>query len=622
MLVEEKGVTPSIASAIGRCEIEEEIRSVLPVGELLSLVRKMRQDGKHIAFVSDMYLPADVIQEMLRHVGVWEPQDRLYVSCAIGTRKSTGMLYKHLLDDLKIGPNQVIHVGDFLLSDFLVPRFKVGIKSFPARSARSNIYERFFGEPCRCLYCSSVAGASRAARVGRGGEKGTVVETSLYRLGCNVLGPILSGFLLWTLQKAAQAGIHRLYFLSRDGEVMLDFARELAGRLEIGIELRYLHVSRTAIFPALMGTGVDSHTIRWLKEDTIVLTLRILADRLKVDACNLQEGLSRAGVRIQGLYAPLNRSTLEKIYGLLVTDPILKEMIAESGLRAQQNLAGYLEQEMLFDGTPSALVDLGWHGGIQDVIFSCFNERLGYNGISGYYFGVDLPGEPANRKFGYFFNHLEGTKIHRFRHLFRVLIELLCSGSHGMVRFYRLDGDGTYSPVCGELEHPANWARINSIRQGVQAFVNHLDGPSMEGTDYEHIRPQILRVFKKLFFFPSKNEALALGGLRFSADQAGHGLHHVASPFTPASAIRFLTKRTYAGRSSISSWFFASWRCSGAGTRLLLSPLVVLLRLYFCGSDMLKFYKLIIIDTINNLIGANLALMPSKNSVKKNYDNF
>jgi len=590
------------ASRMASYEIEEELRSVAPVVPLLAMLKTIRQAGKQIAFVSDMYLPEDVIREMLQRVGALEPQDRLYVSGTIGKKKSTGSLFRYVMDDLGLRPDQIIHLGDYLLSDFLIPRFKCGIRSFPVRIARNNAYERIWGDSCHCRYCSSVAGASRAARTALPFDGAVPAHRALQAIGCNILGPILAGFILWVFQQAELAGVRRLYFLSRDGESMLDVARALAGRFGIEIELRYLYVSRTAVFPALMGVEHSAGTLEWLKEDNIELTLRILADRLKVDAIRLHEGLTRAAIRIPGPDSALEKETVELICRLLLTDSVLSEMASESGRDALTMLSGYLEQERLFDGTPFALVDLGWHGSIQDAMCACFADRFGANGITGYYFGVDREGQGANRKSGYFFNSNEASEVAGYQHLFRVLMELMCSGTSGMVLRHHLNEQGTYEPVFAELEHPVNGESVKRIRLGIEAFLRYLEPSVTTELAPSHVVPMILRVLKKLFFYPSRAESSALGDFRFSADQAGNGVRSVALPFTFGKAVRYAMMRSYAGRSTVSSWFFASWVRSGPVTKLAFYPFAALLRIYFVGTEVLKFSRMKAYDLFNTLV--------------------
>ena len=68
-----------------------------------------------------------------------------------------------------------------------------------------------------------------------------------------VAGPLLAGYVLWCLRRAAEAGLPRLYFVARDGEVMLAIARRLVEGLGLDLDLRYLEGSRRAWLLPSMG---------------------------------------------------------------------------------------------------------------------------------------------------------------------------------------------------------------------------------------------------------------------------------------------------------------------------------------------------------------------------------
>jgi FMN phosphatase YigB (HAD superfamily) len=583
-------------------EIAEELASVVPIGSAVVMLRAARGRGRKINYVSDIYLPDAVIASMLSKVKLLEPGDGIFVSGGRGVKKSTGSLFRVVLDELGIRPNQMVHVGDYLWSDYLVPRFKCGIRSLVVRTARDNIYEKLWGDGCRCQFCSSIAGASRAARVAQI-NAGSVDKHSLYNIGCNVIGPIVAVFILWTLQQAKLSGVRRLYFLSRDGDIMLEAARHIAASSGYDIEQRYLQVSRTSVFPALAGLANVGPPHEWVMEDNIVLTLRILADRLKVDVSSLRDRLADAGWQTKEVDAPLAQDAVERVNQALKTDPALREMVRESGLEAHRALSGYLEQEGLFDGTPSALVDLGWHGTIQDVIHACYKDRLGSSGIPGYYFGVDRPGHDGCRKKGFFFEGTDAADKHR--HLFRVLLEVMCSAPHGMVHHYTRGKDGVHEVVSLAPEHPENIERVQQIRRGVGVFLQSLHISSEPVADYTHLRSQILSVLLKLFLYPSLGEASALGDMRFSADLAGHGVNQFAPPFKAGTVLKYFGKRSYAGRSTLSSWFFASLARSPLWLRCLLYPLSALLRMIYSCPLTFRIAKLRVIDFINRIISIN-----------------
>ena len=55
-------------------------------------------------------------------------------------------------------------------------------------------------------------------------------------------GPALAGYVLWVLERSFEMGLKRLYFISRDGEIMLEMAQRLLPAFwpDATMELRYL----------------------------------------------------------------------------------------------------------------------------------------------------------------------------------------------------------------------------------------------------------------------------------------------------------------------------------------------------------------------------------------------
>ena len=131
------------------------------------------------------------------------------------------------------------------------------------------------------------------------------------------------------------------------------------------------------------------------------------------------------------------------------------------------------------------------------------------------------------------------------------------------------------------------------------AFLEQVNLDDILAGNHEKIKSSSLDVLKKLYFQPTKDEAEALGDYFFSADQAGQGIHRVAPPFLLESAFHYLLKRSYAARSTISSWFFGSWRRSYPLLRIMLYPVVLLLYVRYLGTDTIRFTKLRLVDVIN-----------------------
>ena len=107
-------------------------------------------------------------------------------------------------------------------------------------------------------------------------------------------GPLLTAFVAWVLQEAKAQGVRRLYFVARDGEVLMAVAQILASRLG-GPELRYLFGSRRA----WLAPSADLRDPLWRRlvvtPDQRISAFDMLA-RLGLDAGQIGALLAHAGI--------------------------------------------------------------------------------------------------------------------------------------------------------------------------------------------------------------------------------------------------------------------------------------------------------------------------------------
>ena len=85
-----------------------------------------------IVLISDMYLPEWVIYELLNinNISCFE---KVFLSSSYGCMKRGGELFKKALDELRVEPVQLLHIGDHPLADWIVPA-RLGMKSFLLRT--------------------------------------------------------------------------------------------------------------------------------------------------------------------------------------------------------------------------------------------------------------------------------------------------------------------------------------------------------------------------------------------------------------------------------------------------------------------------------------------------------
>jgi len=125
------GLDRKTADSIMEIEMDTELYFITPVARTLKEIRQARMAGKKVVFVSDMYLPGTLIKEMLLNVGAYEDNDKIYISGELGLTKSSGNLFRHILEENNCSPREMCHFGDNMYSDLCVPH-KMGIGIYGA----------------------------------------------------------------------------------------------------------------------------------------------------------------------------------------------------------------------------------------------------------------------------------------------------------------------------------------------------------------------------------------------------------------------------------------------------------------------------------------------------------
>ena len=73
-----------------------------------------------------MYMPVNFIKKLLKQ-NEYTEYEKIYLSSAEKLTKKSGKIYKKRIEDLNIDNNQIIHIGDNPISDYLNAK-KNGIK--------------------------------------------------------------------------------------------------------------------------------------------------------------------------------------------------------------------------------------------------------------------------------------------------------------------------------------------------------------------------------------------------------------------------------------------------------------------------------------------------------------
>lgn len=113
-LPEVSDFTVKEAEKLKQMEIDLEYKLCIPRQDMLDIFNQLIVVGKRIILISDMYLPAVIIDNMLKKCG-YQGYEELWVSCDKEKRKDNGAIWDEFLR--RFGKYSTIHIGDNSYSD-------------------------------------------------------------------------------------------------------------------------------------------------------------------------------------------------------------------------------------------------------------------------------------------------------------------------------------------------------------------------------------------------------------------------------------------------------------------------------------------------------------------------
>ncbi len=519
--------------------VESDVIRVIP--ETAQFITDLRKQGKRIIYISDMYLPTDVIRNILIEKGLFREGDGLYISSQVGLRKKTGRLFKHVLHLEALQPSQIMHVGDHRRNDYIMARLN-GIKALHLKHGRLNRYEKILADCPEIdpawMTCQLLSGAGRLARLGAYRQADARLRT-LHEIGANVVGPVLFLFVYWLLQEAKKDNVKTLYFLARDGQIMMQVAALIAEKLGFSIELKYLYVSRQSLFaPSFLD--LTETEIDWILHKNPELTIALVAKRLSVDEIDFQCRIIEAGFPQTGLHSDISLPLRKKLKQILLENSDLRAYVASKSVELREKVFGYLRQQGLCDSTAWAFVDSGWNGRLQNAMHIILSNS-GYScQTRGYYFGLFDQHNLRGIKKGFLFSEIHPGYF-RWCRPFTFIFEMMTSAPHATTLAYEKSTSGKYQPVMDDAKNGVGPCEIKALRDGVFGYVNDLE---LDRICYDEglFRSKAFCLLRRFYLKPSKSEAEAFGKLKYSNDQTDSSHFELAQVMSFTDCCKFVFK--------------------------------------------------------------------------------
>lgn len=567
-------------------EIELEKQSLFVVPEVQRQIEKYRQEDHEIIYISDMYLSESTIRELLEKYQCWEKQDSLYVSSTCKLTKASGYLFSYCLQQESLQNRQLVHQGDNFYSDFQVPK-KLGIQANFFGKTSLNRYEEKIANCDRLpLELRSIlAGSSRLTRLSS--DRLTQTQSIIWDTTASAIAPVLFGFVFWCLEEARDRGIERLYFVARDGQILLKIARILCKNWGYTIDCRYLYGSRQAWhFPAIQEIG--EYELNWLFDPTAFLSVHSLCQRVNLEPDEIGELLKRSGFPSSCWHDNLTieeRDSLKQI----VQEREAIAIILERSAEFRENALGYFQQEGLAEPIRFGIVDIGWNGRLQyslSRLLAC-GGMYPQEGVYGFYFALSRRFKAfTSEKLLSYFSDVDRPHEKRDRLCYyRELFELFVAADHGGTIKFTKEGENYHPVLRSEFNKRAIQWGLNiqqeAITQFCEIFTQNLDKKHYSGASSLTIAEILLNEFIKN---PTHSEAEIFGSFKVAEDQNETQFHELAPQY---NIIMSLSRLLFNRDIHHSVWFPAVQVRGSFLSRSLIAPISLKLR-YFIWHKCMK----------------------------------
>ena len=133
-------------------ELDFESARLRPNHPLVNLCRHLMHRGLRVAVVSDMYLDSSSLRRLLRHHGLDDFCQTVYVSSEFGVSKASGHLFSLVAEREATPFPAIAHVGDNFRADYIAPRRKgIGAVWLP-RAISWRLYNGLWNNALRIMH--------------------------------------------------------------------------------------------------------------------------------------------------------------------------------------------------------------------------------------------------------------------------------------------------------------------------------------------------------------------------------------------------------------------------------------------------------------------------------------
>jgi predicted HAD superfamily hydrolase len=438
-----------------QAEYDLEKALVIPDDILFPLFTTLIDQGKKVVITSDMYFGEDFFKEVLLNYHVQNIP--LFISAARNaTKRDSGELFDLIVDSFDVAPQEILHIGDNLVSDVQKPREKqLAAFHYAPHSQQSS-------KKSLPLMSSFSEGMLRTISADK------IPENSFQELGFKYQATATMGFLSWIVQQSKADKIDYVLFVSRDGYIPERVARHYFN--DSLPPFSYFLGSRIVFNLAMIDEQNFDQNISFLMSGADGLAPGELLERIGLEP-PLQSILTDLGFEEGFRIGPENHELVKKFLSAY------RNEILKICRRNRRGLFIYLRNMNIRAGSKVALVDVGWSGTTQEAFENAVASIMDIS-VVGYYFCLANTLERQRRESRQEMKALitsESTSPSLVDKIYenRIVVELFFSAPHNSIIGYLPNGSNvTTVGDPGRARVKDHSDLIKLLNDGVDVFVD------------------------------------------------------------------------------------------------------------------------------------------------------
>ena len=432
-LAKNTGISPEDINRLLRIEVETEKKLLVRREAMCELLKLVKQKGKRVLLVSDMYFTKEILKEILKDKGILD-YDELFVSCEYHKSKSSG-----LFDIVKAegkSEGKWLHIGDNSFSDIEIPG-RLGLNTFRVYSTTELLEQSIYSdilEKNNSLEDNIVI-AQFAAEVfndpfdgfRKNGKAFFRDEGELAKI---IIAPMVFKYMMWIADKMRGAEYDLILFPSRDGYLLKRIYDRLCMQQEGKSlpESEYFYTSRRAAMVASVQTEED---------------IRRISDF---------PGETEPGLRAK------KRFELQDDPCEYMSEEYIQKAFSRCKVEYDHYLQ-YIKKHIASGNRKIAFADFVAIGTIQEAL-----EKIMECKLQGFYFMQRTPDTDYRRNmavdslYGICGDYQSGVNIYRFYYF----LEMIISSPQPSLRFFEADGTPVFYPESRTKEALSTLERMHS----------------------------------------------------------------------------------------------------------------------------------------------------------------